>query len=99
MPAYDYQCEECGVIFEVRHGFNDPAPAFCPNGHTQIARLVTTTPRVLLGMAAPASKNAGKDELKAKWGEETPKLKEQLEKKLGRETVERMGGATLNTDY
>ena len=99
MPRYDYQCAECGIVFEVRHGFNDPAPLVCPNGHAHVTRLVTTTPRVLKGMAALTSTNASKDELKAKWAEETPKLKAQLESKLGAETVRKMGSGTLDTEY
>lgn len=95
MPRYDYTCDTCGVVFEAKHGFDDPAPA-CPNGHTTVHKLITTTPRVLKGAAALASKNASKDELRDKWAEETPRLRKKLVDKLGEETVNRIGG-TINS--
>lgn len=90
MPLYDYECETCGVEFEVRHGFDDPMPP-CPNGHTTVHRLINSTPRVLKGMAALTSKNATKEELQSKWAEETPNLRKKLADKLGEETVAKFG--------
>jgi putative FmdB family regulatory protein len=97
MPRYDYECDECGTVFEARHGFDDPVPP-CPEGHTTVHRLITTAPRVLRGMAAPVSKNATKEELKDKWAEETPKLRKKLSDKLGEDVVSKHGG-TLNHKY
>lgn len=98
MPRYDYECDTCGERFEVKHGFDDPPPAVCPNGHPTIHRLITSSPRVLKGMAANVSHNAGHAELKDKWAEETPKLRKKLVDKLGEETVSKMGG-TINHKY
>lgn len=95
MPRYDYKCEVCGVIFEARHGFEDPPPP-CPNGHASVHRLITSPPRVLKGMAAAVSKNASKEELQAKWSEETPKLRKQLADKMGEEAVSKV--PSLNMD-
>ncbi|CAG1004968.1 MAG: zinc ribbon domain-containing protein [Anaerolinea sp.] len=95
MPRYDYKCEVCGVIFEARHGFDDPPPP-CPNGHTSVHRLITSAPRVLKGMAAAVSKHASKEELQAKWSEETPKLRKKLADKLGEDAVSKV--PSLNTD-
>ena len=53
---------------------------------------------MLLGAAAPVSKNAGKEELQRKWAEETPKLRKKMVDKLGEETVSKQGG-TLNMKY
>jgi putative FmdB family regulatory protein len=97
MPRYDYECDTCGLIFEASHGFEAPPPP-CPEGHTTVHRVIRSVPRVLKGMAAAVSKNASKEELRDKWQEETPKLREKLVSKLGEETVNRMGG-TLNTSY
>ena len=96
MPLYDYQCEVCGARFEARHGFNDPAPA-CPNGHPQVKRIITTAPATMQGMNADAGRGskATKEQLQAKWAEETPKLREKLVSKLGEETVSKYG-PTLN---
>jgi putative FmdB family regulatory protein len=97
MPRYDYECETCGTRFEARHGFDDPAPA-CPDGHATVHRIITTTPRVLKGMAAATSKNASKAELRDKWAEETPKLRKKLADKLGDDVVNNHA-SSLNTKY
>lgn len=97
MPRYDYVCDTCGRQFEARHGFDDPLPP-CPEGHLTVHRIITTTPRVLRGMAAPVSHNASKEELRDKWAEETPKLRKKMADKLGEETVSKYGG-TLNHNY
>jgi putative FmdB family regulatory protein len=83
MPRYDYRCNACQTQFEAQHGFAD-APPPCPAcGSTALKRLITTAPRLMKGMAALASKNASKEELQAKWAEETPKLRQKLRDKLG----------------
>lgn len=97
MPRYDYECETCGVQFEARHGFDDPMPP-CPNGHTDVHRLINSTPRVLKGMAASTSKNASREELQSKWAEETPKLRKKLVDKLGEETVSKYGSTLGRAD-
>jgi len=97
MPRYDYECETCGKRFEARHSFDAPLPP-CPEGHTTVHRLITTAPRVLRGMAAPVSRNASQEELRSKWAEETPKLRQKMVDKLGEEAVSKYGG-TLNATY
>jgi len=97
MPRYDYECDECGTVFEAQHGFDDPIPP-CPEGHSSVHRLITTAPRVLRGMAAPLAKNASKEELQNKWAEETPKLRKKVSDKLGEDYVNKHGG-TLNHKY
>lgn len=97
MPRYDYECETCGTIFEASHNYDAPPPP-CPNGHATIHRIITTAPRVLKGMAAAVSYRADKEELRAKWTEETPKLRKKLADKLGEDTVNKIGG-TINTSY
>lgn len=97
MPLYDYTCVH-GHPFEARHGFDDPAPACPVCGAAEVQRVITRAPRMMQGMNAATSKNAGKDELRAKWAEETPKLREQLVNKLGEDTVNTYA-PTLNTKY
>ncbi|MFW6437848.1 MAG: FmdB family zinc ribbon protein [Armatimonadota bacterium] len=29
MPTYDYRCEKCGQVFEIRHGFDEGPPDSC----------------------------------------------------------------------
>jgi putative FmdB family regulatory protein len=40
MPVYEYQCPPCRVIFETRHGINDPSPQACPRCGEPLTRLL-----------------------------------------------------------
>jgi putative FmdB family regulatory protein len=97
MPLYDYRCPN-GHQFEARHGFNAPAPA-CPTcGEAHVQRIITSAPAQMQGIAASAGKNATKEQLRDKWAEETPKLREKLVSKLGEDTVNKYA-PSLNTKY
>jgi putative FmdB family regulatory protein len=41
MPIYEYECAECGIHFDRLQRFGDPQPDTCPNGHTQVHRLLS----------------------------------------------------------
>jgi len=41
MPIYEYKCAECGIHFDKLQRFGDPVPDTCPNGHTQVHRLLS----------------------------------------------------------
>lgn len=100
MPLYDYRCPNCNHLFEARHGFDDAAPP-CPNcQQADVQRVILKTPRVLQGMNASVSDTgtATKEQLQAKWAEETPKLRKKLVDKLGEETVSR-NAPSLNQAY
>ena len=97
MPLYDYRCAN-GHDFEARHGFNDSTPACPVCGEATVQRLITTAPAVVQGMSASLGANASKEQLQAKWAEETPKLREKLASKLGEETVSKYA-PSLNTKY
>jgi putative FmdB family regulatory protein len=99
MPLYDYRCAN-GHQFEARHGFNDPAPACPVCGEAQVQRVITSAPGVMQGANAAAGHGgtATKEEIRSKWGEETPKLREKLVSKLGEETVNKYA-PSLNTKY
>ena len=95
MPLYDYRCAN-GHEFEARHGFNDAPPACPVCGEAQVQRVITSAPGVMQGMNASLGKNASKEQLQAKWAEESPKLREKLVGKLGEEAVSR-NAPTLNS--
>ncbi len=100
MPRYDYQCLECQEIFELRHGFTEQ-PAPCPHcGSQNLKKRITSAPTIARGILTPAGdgRRATKEQLRDKWREETPKLREKLVKRLGEETVSRMA-PTLNANY
>ncbi|MBN2148079.1 MAG: zinc ribbon domain-containing protein [Anaerolineales bacterium] len=42
MPIYTYQCENCGVRFEVQQSFNDPVLTRCPECKKKTLRKVYT---------------------------------------------------------
>ena len=39
MPRYDYLCASCGKEYEIKHGFNDSAPA-CPRCSGVLTKLI-----------------------------------------------------------
>lgn len=41
MPIYEYECQKCGVHFDKLQRFGDPKPDTCPNGHSQVHRLLS----------------------------------------------------------
>ncbi len=98
MPLYDYRCTN-GHSFEARHGFDAPLPV-CPECGAEAERIITRVAGMQKGMLADAGSGgkASKEQLQAKWAEETPKLREQLTRKLGEETVNKYA-STLNTKY
>ncbi len=99
MPLYDYKCAN-GHEFEARHGFNDLAPACPVCAEAQVQRVITRAPGIMQGMNANAGVGgtASKEQINAKWAEETPKLREKLVSKLGEEAVSKYA-PTLNTKY
>ena len=48
MPAYDYACETCGAVVELRHSVNESPSATCTACGGQLRRLLTV-PRVNVG--------------------------------------------------
>ena len=100
MPLYDYECESCNHIWETRHGFDAPAPP-CPDCESQqVHKLITSAPAHARGVETPAgtARRSSKEELQDKWREETPKLRQKLEKKLGKEYVQK-NASTLYHNY
>jgi len=97
MPTYAYRCRVCGTEFEASHGFNDPVPE-CPECEAEdVERRITDAPTHARGILTHAGdgRRATAEELKAKWQEETPKLRRQLRDKLGDEAVKSV--PTLNS--
>lgn len=43
MPTYDYQCDGCESIFEVKHGYHDEPELECPDcGSSSFTKLLNT---------------------------------------------------------
>ena len=50
MPIYDYQCDECGHLFEVTKKRSEPGPAACPTcGAADPRRTISATSFQLKG--------------------------------------------------
>ncbi len=100
MPRYDYRCQNCRHQFETRHSMNDDPPPCpeCDSGDLQ--RLITSAPIVARGMLTHAGDGfrASKEQLRDKWSDETPRLRQRLVDKLGEDKVNQMA-PTLNTSY
>ena len=45
MPLYDYRCEHCDLVFEVRHALSAPTPA-CPDCGRATVKTVLCAPAV-----------------------------------------------------
>jgi putative FmdB family regulatory protein len=41
VPTYEYKCEECGNIFEVRHSISDNPSVRCPECNAGSHRIIT----------------------------------------------------------
>lgn len=49
MPIYEYQCDGCSQVFEVRQRLSDPPPAAHTCGSTALHRVLSATSFVLKG--------------------------------------------------
>lgn len=47
MPAYDYQCAKCGVVYELREGFDAPSKHKCQQCGKGEARRLLGVPAVV----------------------------------------------------
>ena len=49
MPRYDYECNSCADIFEVKQGFDDAPVAECPKCKSSARRIFTPVPIIFKG--------------------------------------------------
>lgn len=49
MPLYDYECPECGLVFEMKQSFDDEAAADCPQCQSAARRVFTPVPIIFKG--------------------------------------------------
>jgi putative FmdB family regulatory protein len=41
VPTYEYKCEQCGYVFEVRHSMNEDPLLLCPECKSKAQRMIT----------------------------------------------------------
>ncbi|MGK2907337.1 MAG: FmdB family zinc ribbon protein [Desulfuromonadales bacterium] len=49
MPMYEYQCKDCGLVFEARQKFSDPALTVCNVCGGQVTKMISQTGFALKG--------------------------------------------------
>ena len=49
MPMYEYMCDSCDKVYEVKQGINEDALKKCPEGHRGFRRIISNTSFVLKG--------------------------------------------------
>lgn len=49
MPRYDYECNSCAEVFEVKQGFDDEPVAECPSCQSKSRRIFTPVPIIFKG--------------------------------------------------
>ena len=49
MPTYEYQCDKCGRVFEVRQRISEPALTTCDACGGKVRRLLSAAPFILKG--------------------------------------------------
>ena len=49
MPRYDYRCQQCGHLFEIKQSYSSEPVADCPECHSQANRLIHSVPVVFKG--------------------------------------------------
>lgn len=49
MPTYEYQCDKCGRIFEVRQRISEPPLETCDTCGGEVRRLISAAPFILKG--------------------------------------------------
>lgn len=63
MPVYTYQCDDCGVRFDARQKFSDPAVEECPECGGHVHRVPQPVGIVFKGSGWYATDSRGKNNL------------------------------------
>ena len=58
MPAYEYQCNSCAVVFDRRQKMSDPALDTCPECGGHVTRLISGGAGAITSSASRASSYA-----------------------------------------
>lgn len=46
MPTYDYQCEKCENVFEIKRSINDVSSVICPDCNNEKTRKLISIPAI-----------------------------------------------------
>ncbi|MDI6890268.1 MAG: zinc ribbon domain-containing protein [Thermodesulfovibrionales bacterium] len=67
MPTYEYKCEHCGYLFEVRHSMTENPGILCPECKSEAKRIITGGSGFILKGSSTSSM---KDNLTTKCGKD-----------------------------
>jgi len=63
MPLYAYECESCGVRFDVRQSFNDASLTVCPECEGKVHRIIQPVGVVFKGSGFYVTDSKGKQSI------------------------------------
>ncbi len=75
MPLYEYECRSCGVVTDIRHGFDEAVSEACPACGGELVRRFSATGIVFKGSGfyiTDSRKSSGGGPAKSKDGAEKP---------------------------
>ena len=73
MPIYEYECEPCRVVYEVRQSLRDPPIGDCPRCRGAVTRLISAPNLNLANFSSPTE---------AKYAKMSPREEVAREKEL-----------------
>jgi putative FmdB family regulatory protein len=79
MPVYEYECDVCGMRFELHRHFGDPPPTRCPAGHEGLHRVFAPPTIIFKGSgfyATDHGRNGRESQRKSKDKESEPEKQE-----------------------
>lgn len=66
MPVYEYQCEDCSFLFELKQSFNDNAMITFPRCRGKTRRIFSPVPILFKGLGFYTTDNRKRKELQHK---------------------------------
>ena len=72
MPVYEYQCIECGAIFEVFHGIDEDYRATCPKCLGEAKKILSPSNFILKGSGFYVNDYPSESRKKAESSEKEP---------------------------
>ena len=76
MPIYEYECRVCGSHFDLLQKFGDPCPAACPNGHSDVHRLLSQPAIIFKGSGFYVTDNGRNGRRDSRPAKKKPEAKE-----------------------
>jgi putative FmdB family regulatory protein len=94
MPAYDYNCKDCDLTFEVRHSMLETPIVICPKCQSRKTHKVPAAVGFITRSGRNVAMDRAKDQVKR-----NVDMKEDLRSNLGIEKIHPLRGATMNQIY